>query len=96
MSCRHDSPDRGRTWISPDGLHFDARSLECPEPMLEVLGMIDRGEAGDTLIVHFDQEPIFLYPELADRGWTHEVQTEGCGDGGCEHGVQLRLTRMTA
>jgi hypothetical protein len=96
MSCDRENSDRSRTWISPDGLHFDVRNLECPDPMVEILGLIDRGEAGDVVIVHLDQEPIFLYPELDDRGWTHEMLPASCGDADCGHGVQLRLTRMTA
>ncbi len=95
MSCDRENPEQ-RIWMDPDGLHLDVRSLECPAPMVEVLGLIDRGEAGDVLIVHLDQEPIFLYPELGDRGWTHEMMSEGCGDEACQHGVRLRLTRITA
>ena len=96
MSCHRESSDQTRLWIDPDGVHLDVRSLACPDPLVEILGLIDRGEAGDVLIVHLDQEPIFLYPELDDRGWTHEMMSEGCGDEACQHGVRLRLTRMTA
>jgi hypothetical protein len=81
----------------PDGLHVDLRGLDPPDPMVTVLGMIDRGEAGAVLIAHFDREPIFLYPELDDRGWAHEIVAHDCTGGHCgPHDVTLRLVRLTA
>jgi hypothetical protein len=64
--------------------------------MVAILGMIDRGEAGPVLIAHLDREPIFLYPELDDRGWAHEIMPPSCGAAGCEHEVTLRLVRLVA
>jgi hypothetical protein len=46
--------------------------------------------------VHLDQEPLFLYPELDDRGWSHELVSSSCGDPSCEDEVRLRLVRMRA
>ena len=44
-----------------------------------------------ALVGHFDQEPIYLYPELEERGWSHEVVESHCGD--CEGGFMLRMVR---
>lgn len=73
-----------RIWNAADGLHLDVRGLECPQPLVEVLRTIDRGEV-TALIVHLDQEPLLLYAELDDRGWNHEMLPTDA------NGVQLRL-----
>jgi hypothetical protein len=39
------------------------------------------------VIVHHEREPMFLYPELAERGWRHELIAGNPGE------VRLRLTR---
>jgi hypothetical protein len=65
--------DEHRVWRTADATHVDLRGLEPPGPMVTVLQMIDRGDAGNMLIAYFDREPIFLYPELDDRGWSHEI-----------------------
>lgn len=79
--------DGTRSWTAADGLHLDVRGLECPRPLVEVLRTIDGGVA-TTLIVHLDQEPLLLYPELEDRGWNHEMLPAD------SDGVQLRVTRL--
>ncbi|MBI4273879.1 MAG: DUF2249 domain-containing protein [Rhizobiales bacterium] len=97
MSCDCVPPDgASRTWRTADGQHLDVRGLEPPQPMVEVLGLIDRGEAENVVIVHLDHEPIFLYPELDDRGWSHEIVDATCGDASCEDDVRLRIVRLVA
>ena len=49
------------------------------------------GKVDAALVGHFDREPIFLYPELEERGWSHEVVELHCGD--CEGGFMLRMVR---
>lgn len=94
MSCDCHGPDDGsRIWKSADGVHVDVRGLEPPEPMVMILSLIDTGDAGATLIAHLDREPIFLYPELDDRGWAHEIIASDCGDAACESDIKLRLVR---
>jgi hypothetical protein len=89
----HCAGSHGDTRIrqTADGTHVDLRGLEPPEPMVTVLRLIDLGEVDNVLIAHFDREPIFLYPELDDRGWTHEVVPHECGS--CTDGVVLRIAR---
>jgi hypothetical protein len=91
MHC--DNRDDGsRRWRTEEGAHIDLRGLDPPEPMVTILRLIDEGEADSVLIAHFDREPIFLYPELDDRGWTHEMIASSCA--GCGDDVTLRLVRL--
>ena len=91
MHC--DRPEDGsRQWRTDEGIHLDLRGLDPPEPMVAILTLIDAGETARVLIAHFDREPIFLYPELDDRGWTHEMIRHSCG--GCGEDVTLRLVRL--
>jgi len=88
------SGHRPRTWFTTEGLHLDVRGLDPPEPMVAILGLIDRGEAGNVITVHLDREPIFLYPELDDRGWSYEMLPGSRDDAACDGDVNVRLVRM--
>ena len=59
-----------RRWTDADGLHLDVRGLAPPGPMVAILSLVDTGEAGGSFVAHLDRDPLFLYPELAERGWT--------------------------
>ncbi len=61
--------------------------------MVAILQTIDGGEVDTALVAHLDREPIFLYPELDDRGWSHELVQSSCGGADCEDGVTLRMVR---
>ncbi len=93
MSHGHGSPLGSRAWLADDGPHLDVRGLPGTEPVATVLRTLDSG-ASATLVVHLDDEPMQLYPELDDRGWAYEVLRDGCGEPGCEHELQLRVTRL--
>jgi uncharacterized protein DUF2249 len=82
-----------RIWRTADAVHIDLRGLEPPEPMVAVLRMIDGGELDSALIAHLDREPIFLYPELDDRGWSHELMPSSSGSTDWEDGVMVRMLR---
>lgn len=74
-------------WNEPDGLHVDVRGLEPPQPMRAIVALIEDSGTGDTVTVHHEREPVFLYPELAERGWSHAIVAGEPGE------VRLRLTR---
>jgi hypothetical protein len=74
-------------WRAADGTHIDVRGLAPPEPMVAVLELLERPDTDDRVIVHLDREPVFLYPELAERGWNHEIVAGDPGE------VRLLLTR---
>ena len=63
----------GRHWREPDGYHIDVSALPPPEPMVAILQLIERPDFEGPLIVHHNREPVHLYPELVERGWTHEI-----------------------
>ncbi len=63
----------GRHWQDKDGLHIDVRSLPPPQPMVAILGQLDQPGQRGPVVVHHDREPVYLYPELAERGWIWEL-----------------------
>ncbi len=63
----------GKFWRADDGVHVDVRGLQPPEPMVAILARLERpGEQGPVIVHHF-REPVMLYPELAERGWTWDI-----------------------
>lgn len=92
MTCARPE-ETSRIWRAADAVHIDVRGLDPPEPMVAILQTIDSGEVDTALVAHLDQEPIFLYPELDDRGWSHELLPSSCGSSDCEDGIMLRMTR---
>jgi len=52
---------------------LDVRGLEPPQPMLRVLEEIGRLGPGGELEVRHDRRPVFLYPQLDERGFAHET-----------------------
>ncbi|MBT5192059.1 MAG: DUF2249 domain-containing protein [Rhodospirillaceae bacterium] len=71
-------------WQAEDGWHIDVRGLGPPQPMVQILTLLQI-TTDSEVIVHHDREPIYLYPELAERGWNHEVIPGEDGE------VRLRL-----
>ena len=95
MTCARPEDDT-RIWHTAEGVHIDVRGLQPPEPMVGILCMIAHGVVDSVLIAHFDREPIFLYPELVDRGWNHEIVPSSCGGPDCADEVKLRIVRWGA
>jgi hypothetical protein len=86
-------PDDGsRVWRSDDGLHIDVRGLPPPEPAVAILQLLDSGEVEGALIAHLDREPVFLFPELDDRGWDYDVLAPE-GHSCDEDEVRVRMMR---
>lgn len=81
------APGAARIWRESGTPHIDVRGLNPPEPMLAILRLLETPDCGDTVIVHHEREPMFLYPELAERGWRHEIVDGDPGE------VRLRLSR---
>lgn len=84
------APDAApRRWSEDGALHIDVRGLEPPAPLVAILQLLDSiGNAG-AVIVHHDRDPLLLYPELAERGWSAEALAAPPGE------VRLRLARVT-
>ncbi|HZQ45713.1 MAG TPA: DUF2249 domain-containing protein [Verrucomicrobiae bacterium] len=60
-------------------LELDARGLEPPQPMVNILEALSALPAGAQLRAHTDRRPVHLYPMLEERGFT--AQTEEQSDG---------------
>lgn len=78
----------GVCWQSADGLHVDTRGLAPPDPLVAVLWHISQPDQSGPVIAHFDRNPIYLFPELVERGWQHEYVATDLED------VQLILKRI--
>ncbi len=74
------TPSRGTAAQPPDGAWpaagatLDNRGLLPPEPMVRILEAVDKLAPGAVLEAINDREPLFLYPELEQRG--HAIRTE--------------------
>lgn len=80
----------GTFWQAADGLHIDVRGLDPPEPMVAILGHLAQGNQTGPVTVHHDREPIYLYPELVERGWEYRLVSGAPGE------VRLILTKVSA
>ena len=80
---------KARIWREADGPHIDVRGLPPPEPMVAILRLLAECEGAATVVVHHHREPIYLYPELAEIGWSHEIIDGEPGE------VRLRLRRRS-
>lgn len=55
---------------------IDVRGLEPPEPMVRTLEALERLPRGKTLLQINERVPQFLIPQLAKRGFVHEVREQ--------------------
>jgi hypothetical protein len=78
---------RGRRWTDADGMHIDVRGLPPPEPLVAIVALIASLGDATPVIVHHDRNPVMLYGELAERGWTAERVDTVPGE------VRLKLER---
>jgi uncharacterized protein (DUF2249 family) len=60
----------------PDVIVLDVRGLEPPEPMVQTLEALERLPRGKTLLQINVRVPQFLLPQLAARGFVHEVRVQ--------------------
>jgi hypothetical protein len=61
-----------RRWVEADGIHIDVRGLPPPQPMVSILALVESIRDATPVVVHHERDPVFLYPELAEIGWTSE------------------------
>jgi uncharacterized protein (DUF2249 family) len=62
-------PEGAMQWPEADGIHIDVRKLPPPEPLRVILRLVDGLGSRGAVVVHHDRDPVFLAPELAERGW---------------------------
>ena len=58
---------------------LDVRGLPPPQPMVLVLERLNDLRDGETLEVLHERRPMFLYPQLDDRGFVHETDEPSPG-----------------
>lgn len=69
-------------------LCLDLREINVPpKPLVAIVELIERADTGDMVRVLMARDPVNLYPELMERGWswTKEPAEDG--------GLRLTLTR---
>jgi uncharacterized protein (DUF2249 family) len=76
-----------KIWRDAEGVHIDVRGLAAPNPMTAILRMIEQPDCGAVVVVHHERDPVFLFPELAERGWSWEAITADAPE------FRYRLTR---
>lgn len=62
--------EEAATALPPGTPHLDLRDLFPPEPLVRILAAIEAADAPDRLVADLDRDPIALYPELIERGWS--------------------------
>lgn len=53
---------------------LDVRGFEPPEPMVQILERLDTLRPGQRLVVLHERRPMFLYPQLDERGFLHDTE----------------------
>ncbi len=77
-------------WSDGAATHIDVRGLPPPQPLVAILRLVHSLADGKTpVIVHHDRDPVLLYPELAEIGWSVERMTAPLGE------VRLLLRRAS-
>ena len=74
-------------WVDAEGTHLDVRGMEPPAPLVAILTLVEASDPATVVIVHHDRDPVLLYPELAEIGWTAQRIDAPPGE------VRLRLAR---
>jgi hypothetical protein len=74
-----DTEASARLWQQDGVPHIDVRGLAAPEPMLAVIRLLEAEDTGDRVVVLHEREPIYLYPELGERGWSYRVEVSEPG-----------------
>jgi uncharacterized protein (DUF2249 family) len=67
------------TTAARPGPTIDVRGLPPPQPMVLVLERLDTLGADETLEVLHERRPLFLYPQLDERGFSHETDEPSPG-----------------
>lgn len=61
--------------FAPEKVHtIDVRHLAMPLPMLTILGQLAALGPDEALFVHHKKIPVYLLPELAERGFRYFIQ----------------------
>ncbi len=59
-----------RQWLEAQAAHIDVRGLVPPQPLVAILRLLQSVDREMPVVVHHDRDPILLYPELDEIGWS--------------------------
>jgi len=62
-----------------EAIFLDNRGLEPPLPMVKTLEALEQLPAGGRLKIHNDRVPVYLLPQLKERGASYEVHPQEDG-----------------
>ena len=51
-------------------MHIDVRGLPPPQPLVAIPRLVRSVGRETPVVVHHDRDPVMLYPELAQLGWS--------------------------
>ncbi len=60
-------------------IQMDNRSLVPPEPLVRILAACEELESGDRIEAKMDRRPVFLFPELDERGLRYDCEERDDG-----------------
>ena len=72
-----------------DTLTIDVRGLEPPQPLVDILQLVENSAETETIKVIHDRDPVLLYQELEDRNWSWTAISAPEGE------LHLLLTKNT-
>ena len=59
-----------RQWLEAQAAHIDVRGLTAPQPLVAILRLLHSVDHEMPVVVHHDRDPVLLYPELDEIGWS--------------------------
>lgn len=57
-------------------MQLDNRGLSPPEPMLRILDALEKLPPAEQLVAQMDRRPVFLFPELEERGYAYAIEQQ--------------------
>lgn len=74
---------------------LDVRGLEPPGPLVAIVQKLEEPDTGDHFFVRIHREPIYLHPELNERGWRCDIlSVEDNQDGGQDYLLKISKHRV--
>ena len=73
------SGERSKARPEPRSPSVDVRGLEAPLPMMRVLEAVEHLAPGESVEILHERRPVFLYPQLDERGLLHETDEPAPG-----------------
>ena len=65
--------------METQSIELDARGLEPPEPLVRILEAVMALPIGMTINARTDRRPMFLYPQLEERGFSSKTEEQPDG-----------------